>query len=83
MNKMLVAHWSYDKTNKSGKTTKIEVARLIGIYRTMEEASFIERKARKNFEVNCYFKIEDTTNKTTSKASVSRHMEHLRGRNGR
>jgi len=83
MNKMLIAYWDYNKTNKSGETTKIEVERLIGIYETFEEASFIERKVKKNFEVNCNFKIKPTNNKVTSKASVSRHMEHLRGRNGR
>jgi hypothetical protein len=83
MNKALIAHWTYDKDNGKGKTTEIEVQRLIGIYETVEEASFIERKAKKNFEVNCSFKIEDTKNKVTSKASVSRYMEHLRGRNGK
>tara|TARA_R100000808_G_C2147851_1_gene155870 strand:- start:1908 stop:2159 length:252 start_codon:yes stop_codon:yes gene_type:complete len=83
MNKALIAHWTYDRTNKQGETTEIEVQRLIGIYETVEEASFIERKAKKNFEVNCNFKIENTKNKVTSKASVSRHLEHLRGRNGK
>ena len=83
MNKALIAHWTYDKTNSKGEKKEVEVERLIGIYNTVEEASFIERKAKKNFEVNCNFKIEDTNNKVTSKASVSRYMEHLRGRNGK
>jgi len=60
----------------------MNVERLIGIYKSVEEAMFIERKAKRNFEVNCNFKIEDTDNKVTTKASVSRYMEHLRGRNG-
>ena len=82
MNKSLIAYWDYQRTDKQGNKKTIEVERLLGVYSTFEEASFIERKAKKNFEVNCNFKIEDTKNKVTTKASVSRYMEHLRGRHG-
>ena len=82
MNKMLIAYWSYNKKDKNGDIQEMNVERLIGIYKSVEEAMFIERKAKRNFEVNCNFKIEDTDNKVTTKASVSRYMEHLRGRNG-
>ena len=38
MNKALIAHWTYDKTNSKGEKKEIEVERLIGIYNTVEEA---------------------------------------------
>ena len=82
MNKALIAYWSYNKKDKNGHIQEMNIERLIGVYKSVEEAMFIERKAKKNFEVNCNFKIEDTNNKVTTKASVSRYMEHLRGRNG-
>ena len=82
MNKALIAHWSYNKKDKNGDIQEINIERLIGIYKSIEEAMFIEKKAKKNFEVNCSFKIEDTNNKVTTQASVSEYMKHLRGRNG-
>ena len=82
MNKALIAHWTYKKKDKKGDIQDITIERLVGIYKSAEEAMFIERKAKRNFEVNCNFKIEDTNNKVTTQASVSKYMEHLRGRNG-
>ena len=81
MNKALIAYWSYNKKDKNGDNQEIDVERLIGIYKSNEEAMFIEKKAKRNFEVNCNFKIEDTNNKITTQASVSEYMKHLRGRN--
>jgi len=84
MNKALIAHWSYKKKDKNGDIKKINIERLIGIYKSVEEAIFIERKAKKNFEVNCNFKIEDSNNEVTTKdSSVSKYLGHLRGRNGK
>ncbi len=81
MNKALIAYWTYNKKDKNGDNQEIDVERLIGIYKSNKEAMFIEKKAKRNFEVNCNFKIEDTNNKITTKASVSNYMEHFRGRN--
>ena len=75
MNKALIAYWTYNKKDKNGDNQEIDVERLIGIYKSVEEAMFIEKKAKRNFEVNCNFKIEDTNNKITTQASVSKYLE--------
>ena len=75
MNKALIAYWTYNKKDKNGDNQEIDVERLIGIYKSVEEAMFIEKKAKKNFEVNCSFKIEDTNNNITTQASVSKYLE--------
>jgi len=76
MNKAVIAYWSYiDKKHEFEKWTH----RLIGIYETLREANFIKRKAEKNFEINCDFKIEDTNNPIThsSKNGIKKHLEFL------
>ena len=81
MNKAVIAHWSYtDKKSGYEKWTE----RLIGIYGTLEEAIFIRRKAKKNFEINCDFKIEDSKNPIThsSKNGIKKHLEFLSKREG-
>jgi len=75
MNKALIAHWSYNKKDKKGDIQEINIERLIGIYKSIEEAMFIEKKAKRNFEVNCNFKIEDTNNNITTQSSVSKYLE--------
>ena len=75
MNKALIAYWTYNKKDKNGDNQEIDVERLIGIYKSNKEAMFIEKKAKRNFEVNCNFKIEDTNNKITTQASVSKYLE--------
>ena len=75
MNKALIAYWTYNKKDKNGDNQEIDVERLIGIYKSNEEAMFIEKKAKRNFEVNCNFKIEDTNNNITTQSSVSKYLE--------
>lgn len=81
MNKAVIAFWSHtDK--KSGYEKWFE--RLIGIYATSDEAFFIRRKIRKNFEIQCDFKIEDTKNPIThsSKNGIKNHIDFLQKRVG-
>tara|TARA_R110002051_G_scaffold101491_2_gene172327 strand:- start:5469 stop:5720 length:252 start_codon:yes stop_codon:yes gene_type:complete len=76
MNKALIAFWS-NTDKKTGYKKWSE--RLIGIYATTDEAFFIRRKTKNNFEIQCDFKIEETSNPIThsNKNGIKNHIEFL------